>query len=373
MISSAIIPQPLARLPWRLLFLVIAIALFGLINLYSAAGGSIQPWAFRQGAATGVFLTLAIILSKVREETIKPLVVPVYGAIVIALVLTDMLGFVGKGAQRWLDLGIIRLQPSEFMKPAIALMLARFYELLPAGDIRSLRAIWPAAALIGVPALLIILQPDLGTGLMVVFAGATVMFLAGVQLRWFLVPGALVVASLIPIYQFLLHGYQKKRVDTFLDPESDPMGAGYHITQSKIAIGSGGMFGKGYLQGSQSHLQYLPEGHTDFAFATLTEEWGMLGGTAVIIGYLFVLRWAMKVAANAPTRFGQLSCAGLAAVLFSYFAINLLMVMGLAPVVGIPLPMISYGGSAVMTVMICLGLLMSFERQQRSRSSSYLS
>jgi rod shape determining protein RodA len=367
MISSAIIPQPLARLPWRLIFLVTAIAGFGLINLYSAAGGSIYPWAIKQGAAFVLFLTLAVFLSKVREETVKQVTIPVYLAIVVMLVLTDLLGFVGKGAQRWLDLGIIRLQPSEFMKPAIALMLARFYDLLPAGDIRSFRAIWPAAALIGVPAGLIILQPDLGTGLMVCFAGVTVMFLSGVPLRWFLIPGG-ALAALVPIIYHFLHGYQRKRIDIFLDPESDPLGAGYHITQSKIAIGSGGLFGKGFLQGSQSHLQYLPEGHTDFAFATLAEEWGMVGGSLVILAYLLVLRWCLGVAAGASTRFARLSCAGLTAVLFSYFAINLLMVTGLAPVVGIPLPLISYGGSAVMTVMICLGLLMSFERQQRTGS-----
>ncbi|GAA4009965.1 rod shape-determining protein RodA [Sphingomonas humi] len=367
MILSAIIPQPLARLPWRLIFLVCGIGLFGLLNLYSAAGGSIEPWALRQFAALVLFLTVAIILSKVREETVKQVTIPVYVAIVIMLVLTDMLGFVGKGAQRWLDLGFIRLQPSEFMKPAIALMLARFYDLLPTGEIKTFRAVWPAAALLAVPAGLIILQPDLGTGLMVVFAGISVMFLAGISLRWFLIPGAIVAGAIPIIYEFLLHGYQKKRVDIFLDPESDPLGAGYHITQSKIAIGSGGWFGKGFLQGSQSHLQYLPEGHTDFAFAALVEEWGMLGGTIVILGWFLVLRWSLKVAANAQTRFGRLSCAGLNTVLFSYFAINLLMVMGLAPVVGIPLPMISYGGSAVMTVMICLGLLMSFERQQRTR------
>lgn len=368
MISSAIIPQPLARLPWRLIFLVSGIGLFGIVNLYSAAGGSMEPWAVRQGMAFLMFLALAIVLSNIRETTIKSLIFPAYAVIVLMLIVVDAMGFVGKGAQRWLDLGFIRLQPSEFMKPAIALVLARFYELLPAGDIRRFRAIWPAAALIGVPAVLVILQPDLGTGLMVAFAGITVMFLAGVPLRWFLIPAAALGAAIPVIYQFL-HGYQRKRIDTFLDPESDPLGSGYHITQSKIAIGSGGFAGKGYLQGSQSHLQYLPEGHTDFAFATLTEEWGMLGGTLVILAYLMVLRWSMKVAANAPTRFGQLSCAGLSAVLFSYFAINLLMVMGLAPVVGIPLPLISYGGSAVMTVMICLGLLMSFERQQRTRST----
>ena len=368
MISSAIIPQPLARLPWRLIFLVGTIGLYGLINLYSAAGGSLTPWAMRQGMALMMFLALAIGISYVRETTIKSLTIPVYVAIVLMLIAVDLLGFVGKGAQRWLDLGFIRLQPSEFMKPAIALILARFYELLPAGEIQKFRAIWPAAVLIGIPAVLVILQPDLGTGLMVTFAGICVMFLAGVQLRWFLIPGGLLAAAIPVIYQFL-HDYQKRRVDTFLDPETDPLGAGYHITQSKIAIGSGGMFGKGFLQGSQSHLQYLPEGHTDFAFATLAEEWGMVGGTILIIAWFLLLRWSIGVATNARTRFAQLSCAGLNAVLFSYFAINLLMVMGLAPVVGIPLPMISYGGSAVMTVMICLGLLMSFERAQRTRST----
>jgi rod shape determining protein RodA len=367
MISSAIIPQPLARLPWRLIFLVLGIGLFGLVNLYSAAGGSIEPWALRQGLAFAFFLTVAVFLSKVPENFIKQVTAPVFGVIVLMLIAVDLMGFIGKGAQRWLDLGFIRLQPSEFMKPAVGLMVARFYELLPAGEIRKFRAVWPAALLIAVPAVLVILQPDLGTGLMVAFAGVTVMFLAGVPLRWFLVPGGVIAVAIPIIYQFL-HGYQKKRIDTFLDPESDPLGSGYHITQSKIAIGSGGLFGKGYLQGSQSHLHYLPEGHTDFAFAALVEEWGMLGGTIVIIAWLMVLRWSLKVAANAQTRFGRLSCAGLNAVLFSYFAINLLMVMGLAPVVGIPLPMISYGGSAVMTVMICLGLLMSFERQQRTNS-----
>ena len=367
MISSAIIPQPLARLPWRLIFMILGIGMFGLINLYSAAGGSIDPWALRQGLAVGFFLTVAIFLSKVRESFVKQVTAPVFAAIVLMLIAVDILGFVGKGAQRWLDLGFIRLQPSEFMKPAIALMLARFYELLPPSEIRKFRAVWPAALLIAVPAGLVILQPDLGTGLMVTFAGVTVMFLAGVPLRWFLIPGVTLAAAIPIVYQFL-HGYQRKRIDIFLDPESDPLGAGYHITQSKIAIGSGGWFGKGYLQGSQSHLQYLPEGHTDFAFAALVEEWGMFGGTIVILAWLMVLRWSLQVAANAPTKFGRLSCAGLNAVLFSYFAINLLMVMGLAPVVGIPLPMISYGGSAVMTVMICLGLLMSFERQQRTSS-----
>jgi rod shape determining protein RodA len=366
MISSAIIPQPLARLPWRLLFLLAGIATVGLLTLYSAAGGAIQPWAQRQAMAFAVFLSMAVALSWVRESTVKAVALPLYIVILVMLVLVDLLGFVGKGAQRWLDLGFIRLQPSEFMKPAVVLLLARFYELLPAGDIRRWRALWPALLIIGAPWVLIMLQPDLGTSLMVMFGGVVIMFLAGLPL-WYFVSAGLAAAAALPVGYALMHEYQRKRVLTFLDPESDPLGAGYHISQSKIAIGSGGIFGKGYLNGTQSHLDYLPEGHTDFAFAAMVEEWGLIGGSIVILAFFMLLRWGMSVAANARTRFAQLAAAGLTSVIFFYVAINLMMVMGLAPVVGIPLPLISYGGSAVMTVMICIGLLMSFERQQRSR------
>jgi len=288
--------------------------------------------------------------------------------IVVLLIAVDGLGFAAKGAQRWLSIGPMNLQPSEFMKPAIALTLARFYELLPAGEVRSWRGIWPAFLLLGVPAFLIVIQPDLGTCIMVVLCGVTVMFLAGLPLWIFIAPAA-AVAVAAPIAYSMLHGYQRKRIDVFLDPESDPLGAGYHIAQSKIAIGSGGIWGKGFLHGSQSHLDYLPEGHTDFAFASLAEEWGLVGGVVLIIAFALLVRWGMKVAANGRTRFAQLSAAGLTACIFFYASINLMMVMGLAPVVGVPLPLISYGGSAVMTVMLCIGLLMSLERQQRSHSS----
>jgi rod shape determining protein RodA len=367
MISSAIIPQPLAKLPWRLIFLVVGIGAIGITTLYSAAGGAAQPWATKQAIVFMFFMAVAIVMSWTSESTIKKVAFPIYIVVTFMLVLVEMLGFVGKGAQRWLDLGFIRLQPSEFMKPGIVLVLARFYELLPAGDIRKWRAIWPAAALIGFPAALIILQPDLGTALMVTFIGVTVMFIAGVPFRVFLIPGVALAVAIPVVYQFL-HGYQRRRIDTFLDPESDPLGAGYHISQSKIAIGSGGIFGKGYLQGSQSHLDYLPEGHTDFVFATMVEEWGMVGGALLIFGFAFVIRWGMRVANNARSRFAQLTAAGLSATIFFYVSINLLMVMGLAPVVGVPLPLVSFGGSAVMTVMLCLGLLMALERQQRTTS-----
>ena len=367
MITSAIIPRPLARLPWRLIFLVAGIALFGLIVLYSAAGGSLQPWAMKQGVIFLFFLGVATAMSWLKETTIKTVVFPLYAVILIMLIGVELLGFVGKGAQRWLDIGPIRIQPSEFMKPAIVLALARFYELVPVGEIRKWRAIWPALALLGVPALLILVQPDLGTCIMVVLCGVTVMFLAGLPLWIFLAPaGAIAIAA--PIAYSMLHGYQRKRIDVFLDPESDPLGAGYHIAQSKIAIGSGGIWGKGFLHGSQSHLDYLPEGHTDFVFATMAEEWGLVGGIILILAFGAVIRWGMRVSANARTRFSQLAAAGLSAAIFFYVSINLMMVMGLAPVVGVPLPLVSFGGSAVMTVMLCIGLLMALERQQRTVS-----
>jgi rod shape determining protein RodA len=367
MISSAIIPQPLAKLPWRLLFLIIGIAVIGLLTLYSAAGGSMNPWALKQALVILVFLTIAIGMSWIRESSVKNVAFPLYAVVLVMLILVELLGFVGKGAQRWLDIGPIRLQPSEFMKPAIVLVLARFYSLLPPADIRKWRAIWPAALLLGIPALLILVQPDMGTALMVILIGATVMFVAG--LPWWLFAGAAgAVALAAPIAYSLMHEYQPMRVLIFLNPERDPLGSGYHITQSKIAIGSGGIFGKGYLQGSQSHLDYLPEGHTDFVFSTMVEEWGFAGGLVLILAFGLVIRWGMRVSLNAKTRFAQLTAAGLTATVFFYVAINLMMVMGLAPVVGVPLPLVSYGGSAVMTVMLCIGLLMSLERQQRTGS-----
>jgi rod shape determining protein RodA len=365
MISSAIIPRPLARLPWRLIFLVTAIAGFGLVVLYSAAGGSMEPWAIKQAIVFLGFLGVAVAMSWMKESTIKSIAFPLYGITLVMLVGVEGLGFVSKGAKRWLELGPIKLQPSEFMKPAIVLALARFYELVPAAETRKWRAIWPALALLGVPAVLILIQPDLGTCIMVGLCGVTVMFLAGLPWWVFAAPTA-AVAVAAPVVFSMMHGYQKKRISVFLDPESDPLGAGYHIAQSKIAIGSGGIWGKGFLHGSQSHLDYLPERHTDFVFATMAEEWGLVGGVLLILAFAGVIHWGMKVSRNARTRFAQLAAAGLSATIFFYVAINLMMVTGLAPVVGVPLPLVSFGGSAVMTVMLCLGLLMALERQQRT-------
>ncbi|EZP56984.1 MULTISPECIES: rod shape-determining protein RodA [Sphingomonas] len=364
MTRSRIVPDPIARQPWRIIALVVAIGAFGQIVLYSAAGGSLQPWALSQGIRFFVLLGAALAISYVPERVWKSAALPAYVVIVIALVLVELVGAVRGGSQRWLDVGI-KLQPSEFMKPVIVLACARFYDMLPPNETRRFGAIWPAALLIGIPAALIAKQPDLGTALMVCGGGVVVMFLAGVPMRLF-IGGALALAVAAPIaFNYVLHDYQRNRVLIFLDPESDPLRTGYHISQSKIAIGSGGLWGKGFLNGTQSHLDYLPEGHTDFVFATMAEEWGLVGGCLLILAFILVVRWGVNVGQQATTRFARLTAAGLATTIFFYVAINLAMVMGLAPVVGIPLPLVSFGSSAQMTVLLCLGILMSIDRTNR--------
>ncbi len=370
---SGIIPAPIAQMPWKIIFLLLVIAGFGVVVLYSAAGGSMSPWAARHGIRFAVFLVMALVLWRFNEKLFKFFTFPVYIVIALMLLGVELMGAVGGGSQRWLDLGLIRIQPSELMKPAIILAVARFYDMLPAGQIRTWNAIWPALLLMGIPASLVLLQPDLGTTLTILAGGMTVAFLAGLPLRLFVI-GAASLAVIAPLaYFFGLEEYQQRRVTTFLDPESDPLGAGYHIMQSQIAIGSGGMTGKGYLQGSQSHLDYLPEGHTDFVFATMAEEWGLIGGFAVIFAFFLLLRWGLGLAVNAKSRYSKLVAAGLTTTMFFYIAINLMMVMGLAPVVGIPLPFLSYGGSSMMTIMICIGILMSIEREMKYTRRSTLS
>ena len=361
--NFAFMPRPVKELPWRMIVPVICIAAFSCVVLYSAAGGGLR-WALPQGARFLVFLGASIALSRVRPEWIKQAAFPAYVIVLVLLVAVEALGFVGGGARRWINLGPLNLQPSELMKPVIVLACAHFYSLLPAREIRGWSAIWPAGVLIGIPAMFILVQPDLGTAMTIVLGGLTVMFLAGVPLRLF-GAGVLAMGIIGPIAFSFLHDYQRQRVLIFLDPEADPQHSGYHITQSKIAIGSGGLTGVGYLQGTQSHNEFLPEKHTDFIFATMAEEWGLVGGLFLIIAFTLVLRWGMKVAGESNDRFSRLAAAGLTTTIFFYFAINLMMVMGLAPVVGIPLPLFSYGGSAIMTVMICLGLLMAIERQNK--------
>jgi rod shape determining protein RodA len=365
-----ILPSPLAGIPWRVLIPLTLLVGFGAAVLYSAAGGSMQPYAASHLIRYAVFLTVALVIARLPRGLVQLAAYPAYGAIVLLLVAVEAIGQMGGGAQRWLDLGFIRLQPSELMKPGIVLVLASFYHSLPPAMAGSWRALVPAGLLIGLPMGLVLLQPDLGTSLAIAFGGAVVMFLAGLPAKWF-VGGGIAAAVAAPLaYFFLLENYQRARVTTFMDPESDPLGTGYHITQSKIAIGSGGIAGKGFGEGSQSHLNYLPEPHTDFVFATMAEEWGLLGGLFVLLVFGIVLRWGWLVARRAPDRFSRLLAGGMTATIFFYAAVNLLMVMGMAPVVGIPLPFMSHGGSSMMTNMICLGTLMMVERWSRRPAST---
>lgn len=363
--TNSVVPDPIRMLPWGVLVPVILIGGFGTIVLYSAAGGSFSPWAASHAVRFCIFLAMAIIISRMPMELWLRYAYHGYLVVLAMLIVVELLGAVAGGSQRWIDLGIIRLQPSELMKLMVVLAAARFYHQLPTGEIRGWNALWPAGLIIGFPAALVILQPDLGTALMITAGGVSVMFLAGLPLRLFIGAGVALAAAVPLVFTYALHGYQQKRVLIFLDPESDPLGSGYHITQSKIAIGSGGFFGKGYLNGTQSHLDYLPEGHTDFVFATMAEEWGFVGGLFVIALFLLLGRWGLAVSSRAQSRFARLTAAALTMTIFFYFTINLLMVMGLAPVVGIPLPLISHGGTAMLTVMLCLGILMSIDRTER--------
>lgn len=369
--SRSIVPDTVARQPWQMLIPLSALVLLGAAVLYSAAGGHLQPYALSHIIRFLVFLAMAVAIASFGRNLFRTAAYPIYGGVCLLLVLVEAVGAMGGGSQRWLNLGFMTLQPSELMKPAIVLVLARFYETLPASMTGSWRGLIPAGVLIGVPAILVILQPDLGTALAITFGGVVMMFLAGLPLSWFLGAGA-AGAIVAPIAFFtLLHDYQRNRVLTFLNPEEDPLGTGYHITQSKIAIGSGGVFGKGFGNGSQSHLQYLPEPHTDFVYATMAEEWGMVGGFFVLIVFGIILSWGLKVARKAPDRFSSLLAAGMTATIFFYVAINLMMVMGLAPVVGIPLPFMSHGGTSMLTNMICIGTIMAVNRWNQ-RPGSFL-
>jgi rod shape determining protein RodA len=369
--ALSIVPAQISSLPWRMLWIVVALGAAGVLGLYSAAGGSMMPWALIHTARFIVLLGLAIGLSRIKPQRFEELVFFAYAGGILLLIVTLMLGAIKGGARSWLELGFLRVQPSELMKPVLVLVLARFYAHVPPAEIRRFSAIWPIAMFLGPPILLILLQPDLGTTMLIVLNTIALMFLAGLPLRLFIGGGLLVGAALPLVYNFLLLPHQQDRVLIFLNPEQDPLGAGYHLTQSKIAIGSGGIFGKGFLNGTQSHLQYLPEQHTDFIFSAIAEEWGLIGGCVLILLFFLLLKWGMRVAIDAKGRFERLTAAGMTLTIFFYIAVNLMMVMGLAPVVGIPLPFVSYGGSAMLTVMICLGVLMSIDRHGRRESSAY--
>ena len=349
--------QKLTSLNWLLVLLITMIAAVGFLMLYSAANVDVYPWAVRHAVRYGVCLLVMVTIAMVDIRFwIKSAYIG-YALVLALLLLVEVMGEIGMGAQRWIDLGVVQLQPSELMKIALVLALARFFHGVSYEEVGNPLNLLVPLLLIALPAVLVLRQPDLGTALMMLAGSGAIFFLAGVRIWKFM----LVIAAglgAIPIAWQFLRGYQKQRILTFLDPESDPLGSGYHILQSKIALGSGGMFGKGFLKGSQSHLNFLPEKQTDFIFTMLAEEFGMVGGLAMLGLYVLTIGYGFAIAIRCRSQFGRLVAMGVTTTLFLYLFINVAMVMGLIPVVGVPLPLISYGGTAMLTMMIGLGLLL---------------
>ncbi len=343
---------------WFLVLIVLFLSLFGFIMLYSAAGGAMQPWASKQLMRFIAAFIGMLIVSSINIRFWYNSAYWLYLACLIGLLLVEIIGSIGMGAQRWINLGFIRIQPSELMKVAVILALARYFHRLPLEQINRLPNMIPPALILLVPIILILRQPDLGTSLVLIVGGISVLFLAGIRLWVFLLGGAGVLAA-IPILWANLRSYQKDRVIAFLNPENDPLGSGYHVIQSKIALGSGGLWGKGFAQGTQSHLNFLPEKHTDFIFAMLAEELGFIGGITVIILYFMIILIAFATAFYCRHQFGRLLAMGISMTLCLYIFVNLGMVMSILPVVGVPLPLLSYGGSALITTMFSVGLLLS--------------
>lgn len=349
----------LARLNWLIILVICLIAGAGVGVLYSVAGGSFEPWAIRHAIRFSISLLLMLMIALVDIRIWMRLALPLYALGLVLLVAVELFGESGGGGQRWIDLKVMRLQPSELMKVSLVLILARYYHGLTLEKSRRLSSLIEPVLLMLLPVALVIRQPDLGTSLLLMAGGITMIFLSGMHLRLFAAGAGIALVAIPLSWKFLLRDYQKDRVLTFLDPSRDPLGAGYHITQSKIALGSGGMSGKGYLQGTQSHLNFLPEMHTDFIFTMLAEEWGMIGGLVLLGAYMVVLIYGIVVSMRSRSQFGRMLAMGLSMTVFLYLFINVAMVMGLLPVVGVPLPLVSWGGSATLTVMIAFGLILS--------------
>lgn len=352
------ITEKLMLISWPFLLLLTLVAGVGFISLYSAAEGNIDPWAGKQAVRFGLGLCGIIVVALIDIRIWMKLSYPIYALGIALLIYVDIRGHIGMGAQRWINLGFLQLQPSEVMKIALVLALAKFFHGSTAEDVKNPLFLLAPLALVGLPAAFVMFQPDLGTAMAILMVAMAIFFLAGVSYWMFgvVIAGGL---ALLPVAWHFLHDYQRTRVLVFLNPENDPLGAGYHITQSKIALGSGGITGKGFLQGSQSHLNFLPEKQTDFIFTLFTEEWGFVGGVSLMALFAMIIAYGYFMAMNCQNRFAQLLSMGVVVNFFVYIFINMGMVMGLLPVVGVPLPMISYGGTAMLSVLFGFGLLMS--------------
>ncbi len=345
--------QKLWQVNWLFVLLISVTASVGFGMLYSAADGKIDPWASRQMVRFGVavLLMIAVAVTSIRFWLRHAYLI--YFLSLALLLVVEFAGSVGMGAQRWIDLKFITIQPSEMI-----LVLARYFYASRMEDVERLTYVIFPALLLAAPAYLIIRQPDLGTAVILAATGVVMFYLAGVRLWIFITAGIAAVGAIVPVWNFVLLDYQKQRLLTYLNPERDPLGAGYHVMQSKIALGSGGVFGKGFLEGSQSHLSFLPEMHTDFIFTMLAEEFGLAGGVALLGLYILILVFGFAIALRCRHHFGRLIAMGVMTTFFLSFFVNIAMVMGLLPVVGMPLPLISYGGTAMLTLMIGFGLVL---------------
>jgi rod shape determining protein RodA len=352
-------------LHWGLILLLVAAACVGFIMLYSVAGGSLSPWADPQIKRFVGGMIIMFVVAMVPIWFWQNVSVLAYLIALVLLAVVEIFGAMGMGAQRWIDLGFMRLQPSEVAKVTTVMVLAAYYDWLPAD--RVSRPFWVVVpiVIIMIPVAMVLQQPDLGTSLLLLAAGGTVIFVAGLHWAYFATVIVAGVGAVFAVFQSrgtpwqLIKDYQFRRIDTFLDPASDPLGAGYHITQSKIALGSGGWTGRGFMQGTQSRLNFLPEKHTDFIFTTLAEEFGFVGGISLLAIYLLIVVFCITSALRHRDRYSSLLTIGITMTFFLFFAVNMSMVMGMAPVVGVPLPLVSYGGSAMLVLLGAFGLIQS--------------
>ena len=358
-------PRKLLYLNWPLVLMITAVASIGFLMLYSVAGGSWTPWAMAQVQRFALGMTLMFIVAMVPIWFWRNTAGLAFAGTLVLLLIVEFLGDVGGGSQRWIDLGFMRLQPSELAKITLVMLLAAYYDWLPRE--KTSRPFWIVVPLffIMLPVFLVLRQPDLGTSLLLIMGGGMMMWFAGVHWGYFAAVISSAVGVVFAVFQSrgtdwqLLKNYQCDRIDTFLDPSFNPLGTRYSITQSKIALGSGGWTGRGFMQGTQSRLNFLPEKHTDFIFTTLAEEFGFVGAFSLLLLYGLIVIFCVVSAAKTKDRFAQLVSLGIAGTFFLFFAVNMAMVMGLAPVVGVPLPLVSYGGSAMLVLLVAFGIVQS--------------
>ncbi len=348
----------LADLNWIIMICTLSLCFIGIMMQYSAAGGAMEPWAKPHLIRFCMGLVLLLAISIIPLQFYVRMAYPIYGVCMAMLIFVEVAGYIGMGAQRWINLGFIQIQPSEFMKLALIVALARYFHFARPGDVSHPLILIPPLIMIALPVALILKQPNLGTATITCFIAGMILFMAGLRWQYF---AAVIVAGMIaaPIGWQFLHDYQKQRVMTFLDPSQDPLGSGYNITQSMIAIGSGGFFGKGFLQGSQGQLDFLPEKQTDFIFTMVAEELGYAGGLVVLLLFAVILGYGLALTVRPRNRFAALLATGITGMFFAHIFINVAMVMGLVPVVGVPLPFLSYGGTFMLSSMMGIGLLMS--------------